>query len=494
MKKSPCSSFSFQYYFPEFYDCLQNEIPFEKEEKKKNMKKKEEEKQEKENLIESSFKDRESINENDLPKSLENMFEESQKTEEDIDLEDQIEKYNQKNIISSIINQTTNLETYNISFLNNKQITQLGQFNNIFSRANSPKSINENFYLSQNMFLFEENNKKYLQTDKEKISSPLFDINNSQQETDSFKLIFSENNTFEEKLEENIKKENIIKIIPFKIKIQKKGRPSEKNNFIGKKIHRPTETLNAVKKIFCSCNYRVHDFFWNYIKYKLKEKNIQINLNKGKKYSLVEIKLTKLDKDKNKVIPLDKINIAPPSITKLITGNTEGEEEEEFDVNNKYHNINGYANKCQEILNENIITLYIEHSLPKRSDEDKKEKFGINQFERSKKRREAYKQKIKYFLYSILKTEDNKENQPINYLFNLKFGNFMKIFMNYDNAQEIENEICQNIYDGEKTKLEGFSVYENCKKEFSSDIKDQENYRNYIFRIIEDKKEKRKRK
>ena len=66
--------------------------------------------------------------------------------------------------------------------------------------------------------------------------------------------------------------------------------------------------------------------------------------------------------------------------------------------------------------------------------------------------------------------------------------------MNYDNAQEIENEFCQNIYDGEKTKLEGFSVYENCKKEFSSDIKDQENYRNYIFRIIEDKKEKRKRK
>ena len=197
MKKSPCSSFSFQYYFPEFYDCLQNEIPFEKEEKKKNMKKKEEEKQEKENLIESSFKDRESINENDLPKSLENMSEESQKTEEDIDLQAQIEKYNQKNIISSIINQTTNLETYNISFLNNKQITQLGQFNNIFSRENSPKSINENFYLSRNMFLFEENNKKYLQTDKEKISSPLFDINNSQQETDSIKLIFSENNTYE---------------------------------------------------------------------------------------------------------------------------------------------------------------------------------------------------------------------------------------------------------------------------------------------------------
>ena len=219
MKKSPCSCFSFQYYFPEFYDCLQNEIPFEKEEKKKNMKKKEEEKQEKENLIESSFKDRESINENDLPKSLENMSEESQKTEEDIDLQAQIEKYNQKNIISSIINQTTNLETYNISFLNNKQITQLGQFNNIFSRENSPKSINENFYLSQNMFLFEENNKKYLQTDKEKISSPLFDINNSQQETDSIKLIFSENNTFEEKWEENIKKENIIKIIPLKIKI-----------------------------------------------------------------------------------------------------------------------------------------------------------------------------------------------------------------------------------------------------------------------------------
>ena len=228
MKKSPCSSFSFQYYFPEFYDCLQNEIPFEKEEKKKNMKKKEEEKQEKENLIESSFKDRESINENDLPKSLENLSEQSQKTEENIDLQDQIEKNNQKNIISSIINQTTNLETYNISFLNNKQITQLGQFNNIFSRANSPKSINENFYLSQNMFLFEENNKKYLQTDKEKISSPLFDINNSQQETDSIKLIFSENNTFEEKWEENIKKENINKNNTFQNKNPKKRKTFRK--------------------------------------------------------------------------------------------------------------------------------------------------------------------------------------------------------------------------------------------------------------------------
>ena len=133
-------------------------------------------------------------------------------------------------------------------------------------------------------------------------------------------------------------------------------------------------------------------------------------------------------------------------------------------------------------MNEKIETLYKGYSLPKRAEENKETKEIKDEFERRKKREEKYKLKIKEALDTILNTEDNKEKNPIHYLANKKFGDFMKFFLNYDdNAIEIEKEICKNIYGDGRTKLEGFKVYDECKNKFSNDINKQKEYRTYII-------------
>ena len=148
------------------------------------------------------------------------------------------------------------------------------------------------------------------------------------------------------------------------------------------------EMINSVNKINTECNNQIHSFFWKFIKYEIKDENIKIILKKGKKYDTFGIKITKSNEDKE---PLS-INIEPPSITKLISGK---KKEEPFDPNNKYHSIKGHANRCQEIMNEKIETLYKGYSLPKRAEENKETKEIKDEFERRKKREEKYKLKIK---------------------------------------------------------------------------------------------------
>ena len=426
--------------------------------------------------------------ENKLSEALKNMPEKSQETEENIQFLPKKEECKQMNKIPCINNQATNAETYSIFHQNYKQIIQPLQFNYIPTHINLPKCMNKNdsdsIFLSKKRLFIEDNKTKNHQIYKGKYSQPLINKKTKQKK-------------------ENIKKEKEIKKVfffpnmkdkKFEDIYQEKGRPSQMKIYLGDKTHDSKEILNATKKISLKCNYEVHDFCWNFIKSEIKEKNIEINLNQGVKYCPVEIKLKKLNKDKE--IISDIINIVPPSITKLISAKklTEEEKEKEFAPYGKYHDIDGYINKCQEAFNENLITLYSEYSCPKNTKKSEEEKLIKNELEKSKKRREIYKLKIKEFLNFILKTENNKENKPINYLFNLRFEKFMKIFMRYEDAQEIEKEICKHLYGGKKQKLEGFKVYDDYKHEFSSDANKQENYRNHIFGIIEETIKKRKKK
>ena len=427
-----------------------------------------------------SESDEKDIKENGLQEGLDNLQtqrknEQSKSTEiqkENFQKEEQ--KENKEN------NGLNNGQTNNKFELKNKPI-QPNQFNYISNNANSNKVIDEDL-LSKKTFRIEENKKK----EHKKINNKKMEKSSSHLYPNTMELEEEnlENNPSEKKknkyanTKDNFNEVQKIKKIYFstnKKEIQTNGRPSKKKIYFGSKDHDMEEMINSVNKINSECNNQIHSFFWKFIKSEIKEENIKIILKKGKKYDTFGIKITKSNEDKE---PLS-INIEPPSITKLISGK---KKEEPFDPNNKYHSIKGHANRCKEIMNEKIKTLYKEYSLPKRAEENEETKEIKNEFERRKKREEEYKPKIKESLGIILKTEDNKEKKPIRYLANKKFGDFMKFFMNYDdNSREIEKEICKNIYGDGRTKLEGFKVYNECKNKFSNDINKQKEYRTYII-------------
>ena len=427
-----------------------------------------------------SESDEKDIKENGLYEGLNNL-QTQRKTEQSKNTEIQKENFQKEEQKENKENNGLNNGQTNNKFeLKNKPI-QPNQFNYISNNANSNKVIDEDL-LSKKTFRIEENKKK----EHKKINNKKMEKSSSHLYPNTMELEEEnlENEPYKKKknkyanTKDNFNEVQKIKKIYFstnKKEIQTNGRPSKEKIYFGSKDHDMEEMINSVNKIISECNNQIHSFFWKFIKSEIKDENIKIILKEGKKYDTFGIKITKSNEDKE---PLS-INIEPPSITKLISGK---KKEEPFDPNNKYHSIKGHANRCQEIMNEKIETLYKGYSLPKRAEENKETKEIKDEFERRKKREEKYKLKIKEALDTILNTEDNKEKNPIHYLANKKFGDLMKFFLNYDdNAIEIEKEICKNIYGDGRTKLEGFKVYNECKNKFSNDINKQKEYRTYII-------------
>ena len=464
--------------FPSFYDVyeensLQSSIDFGEE-----------------LFLDSCFSenDEKDIKENGLQEGLNNL-QTQRKTEQSKNTEIQKENFQKEEPKENkenpyIYNGLNKDQTNNIFELNNQQPIKLNKFDYISNNANSNKVLDEDIsFLSKKTFRIEENKKK----EHKKINNKKMEKSSSHLYPNTMELEEEnlENNPSKKKknkyanTKDNFNEVQKIKKIYFstnKKEIQTNGRPSKEKIYFGSKDHDMEEMINSVNKIISECNNQIHSFFWKFIKSEIKDENIKIILKEGKKYDTFGIKITKSNEDKE---PLS-INIEPPSITKLISGK---KKEEPFDPNNKYHSIKGHANRCQEIMNEKIETLYKGYSLPKRAEENEETKEIKNEFERRKKREEKYKHKIKEALNIILKTEeDNKEKNPIHYLANKKFGDLMKFFLNYDdNAIEIEKEICKNIYGDGRTKLEGFKVYNECKNKFSNDINKQKEYRTYII-------------
>ena len=244
---------------------------------------------------------------------------------------------------------------------------------------------------------------------------------------------------------------------------------------------------NVAKKKFYSCLIWIHTFVWTVVEsYFKNDDNIKINLNPGKKFPIVTISGKALEKNNN--IKDGEISINIPYITKLIVGHINHKKEDiPFDPSNKYDNNDGLINRYFQILKEKVITLYTEYSLPKRIKGEKEINKNLADFERRKIKQEIYQAQLKPILDIILKSEENKEKKPINYLFNLRFSDFLKIYVNHYEGEKISGEINKNIYGKESTKLDNFKVYEDCKDKFSKDVKKQERYRDYFIDLIDGK-------
>ena len=361
--------------FPSFYDVyeensLQSSIDFGEE-----------------LFLDSCFSesDEKDIKENGLYEGLNNL-QTQRKTEQSKNTEIQKENFQKEEQKENKENNGLNNGQTNNKFeLKNKPI-QPNQFNYISNNANSNKVLDEDIsFLSKKTIRIEENKKKeHKKINNKKMEKSSSHIYPNTMELEEENL---ENNPSKKKknkyanTKDNFNEVQKIKKIYFstnKKEIQTNGRPSKEKIYFGSKDHDMEEMINSVNKIISECNNQIHSFFWKFIKSEIKDENIKIILKEGKKYDTFGIKITKSNEDKE---PLS-INIEPPSITKLISGK---KKEEPFDPNNKYHSIKGHANRCQEIMNEKIETLYKGYSLPKRAEENKETKEIKDEFERRKK-------------------------------------------------------------------------------------------------------------
>ena len=264
--------------------------------------------------------------------------------------------------------------------------------------------------------------------------------------------------------------------------IQERGKPSKSKYYIKSKKNKPEGMGNAAKKITSSSNNGFHYLIWTYILMNLTDKNIDIHFKKSKDYYIFEVTI-KNEKDKFKPT---KISIYPPYVTKLIDGHGKNTKRP-IDPDNEYDMTEGLVKRYLKLMNEKMINLYLKYSFPRKVAYEKSLGKDLSNDEKRRISHEKYKPQIKYVLHRILASEDNKEKKPMNYLLNLKFGDFEKIYFDYDEKIKKVEELTKNIYGKEQTKLENFKVYEDCKNRFSTDEKRQKKYRDYFIDLIEGK-------
>ena len=149
-----------------------------------------------------------------------------------------------------------------------------------------------------------------------------------EKEPDELYLQQKRNPDREEIIQDPKDKQEIIVKPKNKKKVEKKPKPKKEKvkpeqakddkNAKPRGKHNSQVADNALKKIFISFMIIVHNFFWNFLEPKIDNENIQIVIDKHKKYNTAKVALKKLDENnKPKII---SINIPPPSLTPLIEG------------------------------------------------------------------------------------------------------------------------------------------------------------------------------
>ena len=266
------------------------------------------------------------------------------------------------------------------------------------------------------------------------------------------------------------------------VKVQENGRPGQNNIYKGTKNHKSIEMGNRAKTISKTNNYEMHNFICHYIQSHISDENIIINLEESTDYIIAHVTIKNVEGKSEDF----EIRIHPPHVTKLIDGNR-GSGKRPKDPDNEYDMTTGLINRYLKLDQEEIYNLYYKYSCPKKLPDEKEQNKNLSNFQIRKIACEKYRQKMKFFLETILATEDGKEEKPLHDLFKLKFVIFRKIFFDYDEDLKTVKEISKKLYGREQTKLENFRVYEDCKNEFSTKEKLQKKFRDYFIDLIEGK-------
>ena len=305
------------------------------------------------------------------------------------------------------------------------------------------------------------------------------------------------NTTHKNKIQKNKDKNANNKIIPLQedqtnskingqqesqAKVQVNGRPGINNIYKGKRNHKSYEMGNRAKTISKTNCYEMHNFICHYIQSHISNQNITINLEESTDYIIAKVTIKNVEGKSEDF----EISIHPPHVTKLIDGNR-GSGKRPKDPDNEYDMTSGLINRYFKLEQEEIYNLYYKYSCPKKLPDEKQQNKNLSEFEIRKIACEKYRQKMKFFLETILATEDGKEEKPLHYLFKLKFVVFRKIFFDYDEDLKTVKEVSKNLYGEEQTELEYFRVYEECKNEFSTKEKVQKKFRDYFIDLIEGK-------
>ena len=377
-----------------------------------------------------------------------------------------------------------------------------------YNRFNSSYLVENNFYSclnnpnSPNI----ENNSTNFQTNIVQLQSShrveSFDFINPRQnselaeeeeekEPDELYLQQKRNPDREEIIQDPKDKQEIIVKPKNKKKVEKKPKPKKEKvkpeqakddkNAKPRGKHNSQVADNALKKIFISFMIIVHNFFWNFLEPKIDNENIQIVIDKHKKYNTAKVTLKKLDA--NNTPEIISINIPPPSLTPLIAGPSEFEP---IDPDFKYHHIEGVINRYQEILREKPLTMYLEYCLPKRTKETKEHKDMEDLLQRQKLRRRAYRKKMEEVLRAIWESLDGKDKDEFNEILNTDLMDFLYIYIDYGKSSPCQKIKCPNKLKQINLKLYGFKDYQDCKHNFSKNVEKQNHYQAYIIKLIND--------
>ena len=418
-------------------------------------------------------------------------------------------KGNEPNTQVAIENVPTNDKTLPNQFEGvNKPEKEPEPFNNILLDNENGPGIIDNKLIGNKRYKSDEEKEKPQETQKRDNHNnnhlnyffPSNNIINNKAEDSltSYNNICS-NTTHKNKIQKNKDKNANNKIIPLQedqtnskingqqesqTKVQVNGRPGINNIYKGKRNHKSYEMGNRAKTISKTNSYEMHNFICHYIQSHISDQNITINLEESTDYIIAKVTIKNVEGKSEDF----EIKIHPPHVTKLIDGNG-GSGKRPKDPDNEYDMTSGLINRYFKLEQEEIYNLYYKYSCPKKlpDPDEKQQNKNLSEFEIRKIACEKYRQKMKFFLETILATEDGKEEKPLHYLFKLKFVVFRKIFFDYDEELKTVKEVSKKLYGEEQTKLENFRVYEECKNEFSSKEKVQKKFRDYFIDLIEGK-------
>jgi len=357
------------------------------------------------------------------------------------------------------------------SFISNKSFHNNNYFNNIFKYSPNFKKklsdldnfINDTFYLSCNspeQFGNQNDEEKSVSSSSIPLKDEKIEIKNIHKEIDIEYKEEEINKNFIRDREQkiingSIKKNNLFKInvkgdeedimeIPFPN--QTLGRPGAGKYYTGKKRHDRCEVGNMTNHLIILCGKNITKL----IEVKTKIKVDGINITK-----LIKSKICLLRKDLTHVGTHDKMRLMfDQTLEKLYFY---------------------YDSLPTRVKNENLL----------------REQYDENK--RREKKKENYKNN-KMKIGALINAEKGKEKKPITALFNLKFIDFLKVFIGYDEEdknKDNENnkkiiKIDEEKYGLKEIELEGFQTYEEYIQTIidQKEIANKNKYRKHIIKII----------
>ena len=257
--------------------------------------------------------------------------------------------------------------------------------------------------------------------------------------------LFEKKETINEVINISKEKKNKIKIKGKKSNEKKEGgknplgRKKKNARFRTSKTHDREEMINAITKILKSCTKNIHKFIKNKTHLSLYELSIKNIINPKKK---------------------------------------EGDEKKKI------------KEKIKELLDFGIYDIYYDYMAPRYFIGCGKLKEIEKEEDKLKKKKEMLKHKINE-INKLLCSEKNKDIKEMNALFNLKFIDFLKVYLNYDGIKRKKEEKKiylqdKDLYGVSEIDLNGFKTYDECKESFSERAEKQNLYRKFLIDIIQE--------